>query len=314
MLITSQSHFFSFDREQWSRYQHGHPLTLSEDQITALHGQVERVSRQEVEAIYLPLSTLLQYRVTAMRQQHADMEHFLGGSLVRLPFVIGVTGSVAVGKSTASRVLNAVLSLWPDAPTVSVITTDGFLYPNAVLQQQGLMQRKGFPESYHTAALIQILTALKSGVAQVQVPTYSHHSYDIVEGCYQTIAQSDIVIVEGLNVLQLPRQVSGGVPATCVSDFLDFSIYVDAELSSIQQWYIDRVLGFCQGAFCAPESYFHFLTALNVEEQMKFATRVWHEINEVNLIDNILPVKWRSDLILHKSADHSVDAVLLRRR
>lgn len=307
------SPFLAFDRQQWGQYRLDAALPLSSAEIAALHGKNEVVSPQEIEDIYLPLSRLLSFYVAGAQTLHGTTSRFLGIQEPKVPFMLGVAGSVAVGKSTTSRVLRALLSHWPNHPRVSIITTDGFLYPNQELQARGLMQRKGFPESYDIEHLLGVVQALKSGQPRVEVPIYSHHDYDVLPGETAVIERPDIVIIEGLNILQTRTHNPFSERQIFVSDYLDFSIFVDAAIDQIQQWYIDRVLGFWRGPFQQPNSYFHFIAKMNEEEVIKFAERVWREINQVNLVENILPFSRRADLVLHKVADHSVQHVELRK-
>ncbi len=265
---------------------------------------------QEVEEIYLPLSRLLSLYVTATQSLYQVSSAFLGNPEPKVPYIIGIAGSVAVGKSTTSRILQALLSRWPDHPKVSLVTTDGFLYPLAELEKRDLLSQKGFPESYDIQNLLAFLTAIKSGEGPVYAPVYSHHTYDILPDERIEVDWPDIVIVEGLNILQTGPIEEAGV---FVSDFFDFTIFVDAETSSVKQWFIERVLQFRETAFQDPSAYFHSISKMTEEETMKFSDRVWHEINERNLFENILPFRDRAQLILRKGPSHSVDKVLLRK-
>lgn len=307
------SPYVQFTRQQWCNFRQDAPLTLSEADVEKLRGHTEAVSLEEVEEIYLPLSRLLSLYVTAAQGLHQASGEFLGRPEPKVPYIIGVAGSVAVGKSTTSRVLKALLSRWPDHPHVEVITTDGFLYPNAELEEQQLTQRKGFPESYDLQHLLAVLHDLKSGKPEVKIPVYSHHNYDIVPDEFEVLHQPDIVILEGLNIMQTGIKRASDQPKIFVSDFFDFSLFVDADVNIIKKWFVDRVLSFCEGPFKEPDSYFHYLTDMNHEEIVKFSERVWREINEVNLVENILPFKNRARLILEKAADHSVQKVFLRK-
>lgn len=305
--------YFQFTRKEWCNFRQNTPLTLTEDDLDKLHGQTEIVSLKEIEEIYLPLSRLLSFYVTARRALYRAMGKFLGKPEGRVPYIIGVAGSVAVGKSTTSRVLKALLSCWADHPNVKIITTDGFLYSNAQLKHKGLMRRKGFPESYDMPHLLRVLNAIKSGKAKVPIPIYSHHYYDIIPNEYEIIDQPDIVILEGLNILQSFTKKTDYSSKLFVSDFFDFSLFVDAECEIIKKWYVDRVLSFWRGSFRASDAYFHYLTSFSESEVVQFAKKIWCHINEVNLFKNILPFKNRAQLILEKSADHSVQRVYLRK-
>ena len=303
------SRFLDFNRAQWARLRASTPLPLSEAQLKGLAGVNERMSLAEVEDIYLPLSRLLTLYVGAMENLHQTIATFLGSSAPRVPFVIGLAGSVAVGKSTTSRILQALLAAWPDHPRVDLITTDGFLWPRRVLEQRGLMERKGFPESYDVRRLLHFLADLKSGADEVRAPVYSHLAYDIVEGEFLAVRQPDIVIVEGLNVLQTG---SGRAPMF-VSDFFDFSIYVDANDADIEQWYIERFLTLRNTVFRNPSSYFHRYAGLDPQEAADTARTIWRGVNLVNLRENVLPTRERAHLILEKGRDHAVRRVRLRR-
>jgi type I pantothenate kinase len=310
-LITSP--YSHFTRQQWQDLRQDTPMHLTEQDLERLHGEIEQVSLVEIQEIYLALSRLLSIYVRAEQSLYHLRGQFLGGPEPKVPFVIGVAGSVAVGKSTTSRVLQALLSCWDDHPRVAVVPTDGFLLPNSVLTQKGLMQRKGFPESYDLEGLLGFLEALKSGQSELQVPVYSHHHYDIVPNQQLIIDDYDVVILEGLNILQTGVLLQRAQPKSFVSDYLDFSIFVDADPLVMEAWYIERFQSFQRSVFQDPNSYFHQFAALNHEETIKMASRYWREINLVNLHDNILPFKHRAQLILHKAKDHSVDWVRLRK-
>lgn len=312
-MSINQTAYLTFSREEWLRFRSDTPLTLTEADLDALHGQIETVSLKEVTDIYLPLSRLLSLYVTAMQSLYRASQQFLGKSEPKVPYIIGVAGSVAIGKSTASRVLKALLSRWPDHPRVTVVTTDGFLYPNQILEQQGLMNRKGFPESYDLNALLQFLVDVKSGKHPVKAPLYSHKFYDVIQNEFISVDQPDILILEGLNILQPGISKLTKQADLFVSDFFDFSIFVDAEIDVIKQWYIERVVKFSQTTFRDPAVYFHYLSKMQPDEVFQFAEKVWHEINEVNLLQNILPCRDRAQLILKKSRDHSVEQVKLRK-
>ena len=300
-----------FDRSEWARLRANTPLTLSEADLAELQGLNERVSLAEVEAVYLPLSRLLNLHVAATQHLHTATDTFLGTLPNPLPYVIGVAGSVAVGKSTFARVLRALLARWPDHPHVDLVTTDGFLYPNAALEARGLMQRKGFPESYDVRRLVQFMADIKAGAQVVQAPVYSHQAYDIVPGEYQVVDRPDIVIIEGLNMLQTGD--GGGARARVfVSDFFDFSIYIDADESAIEEWYVARFLTLRGSVFKNPRSYFHRYAGLSDADAQRTAREIWHSINGVNLRENIQPTRERARVVLEKGPDHAVRRVHLR--
>lgn len=301
-----------FERAEWARLRANTPLTLSEADLAELQGLNERVSLAEVEAIYLPVSRLLNLQVSATQALHRATDTFLGTKPNPVPYVIGVAGSVAVGKSTFSRVLRALLAHWPNHPRVDLITTDGFLYPNAELAARDLMSRKGFPESYDVRKLVQFMADIKSGAGEARAPVYSHQSYDIVPDEYQVVRHADIVIVEGLNMLQTGDGASGKSPRVFVSDFFDFSIYIDADETDIERWYIDRFQMLRETVFQDPRSYFHRFASLTDDEALATARGIWREINGVNLRENIQPTRERARLVLEKGPDHSVRRVRLR--
>ncbi len=303
------SRFIEFSRAQWARLRATTPLPLSEAQLRGLVGLNDPMSLDEVADIYLPLSRLLNLYVGATQTLHAATATFVGSAAPRVPYVIGLAGSVAVGKSTISRVLQALLSRWPTHPQVDLITTDGFLLPHRVLEARGLMDRKGFPESYDVRRLLRFMADLKSGAPEVFAPVYSHLAYDVVEGDEIAIRQPDIVIVEGLNVLQTG---SGRAPMF-VSDFFDFSIYVDANEADIEHWYVERFMALRDTVFRNPLSYFHRYADFTPEEGRATARRLWQTINLVNLRENVLPTRDRAHLILEKGRDHAVRKVRLRK-
>lgn len=287
-------------------------MTLSERDLEELRGINERVSLDEVAQIYLPLSRLLNLYVAATQNLRQTTDTFLGKLASRIPYVVGIAGSVAVGKSTAARIIQALLSRWPNHPRVDLITTDGFLFPNRVLEERGLMGRKGFPESYDVRRLLRFLSDLKAGMPEVAAPVYSHQAYDIVAGETQAVRAPDIMIVEGLNVLQT-GDGRKSPPRTFVSDFFDFSIYVDADEDDVRQWYLARFHTFRKTIFQDPASYFHRYAGLAEEEATATALQIWDQINGVNLRENILPTRERAHLILEKSQDHTVHGVKLRK-
>jgi type I pantothenate kinase len=309
---TTVSRFVEFTRAQWARLRASTPLPLSEAQLKGLVSLNEPISLGEVSDIYLPLSRLLNLYVGATRELHRATARFLDSDSPRVPFIVGVAGSVAVGKSSASRVLQALLSEWPSHPTVDLITTDGFLLPLDVLESRGLLHRKGFPESYDIRRLIRFLADVKSGSPEVLAPVYSHLRYDLVPGEYQAVRQPDIMIVEGLNVLQTGGRLGRNVPMF-VSDFFDYSIYVDAHESDIEQWYIERFLSLGETVFKNPSSYFHRYASLDREDAIETARGIWQSINLVNLRENVLPTRERAHLILEKGRDHAVRKVRLRK-
>lgn len=307
------SAYVDFTRKQWSRLRAATPLTLDEDDLGQLRGRNEPVELTEVEEVYLPLSRLLNLRFAATRDLSSATETFLGQLHQRTPFVIGLAGSVAVGKSTISRILQALLMRWPDHPRVDLVTTDGFLFPNATLEGRGLMGRKGFPESYDVRRLVSFLAALKAGEAEVRAPVYSHVIYDIVPGDEIVLRSPDILIVEGLNVLQAPTRRGRSEPTLVVSDFFDFTIYVDADEADIEAWYLERLLVLRETALRDPTSYFHFLTQYSEADTRAFGANIWRDVNLVNLHENIEPTKGRANLVLEKASDHRVDRVRLRK-
>ena len=284
------------------------PLTIREKDLEALRGINESIDLEEVAAVYLPLTRLLNLYVSATQNLHKVSATFLGTMSPKVPYVIGVAGSVAVGKSTFARILQALLARWPEHPKVDLITTDGFLFPNAVLEERGIMNRKGFPESYDTKTLLQFLRELKSGRAEVTAPVYSHVVYDIVDGQEITVRQPDILILEGLNVLQV------GVDSNeFVSDYFDFSIYIDADESVIRDWYIDRFHALRRTVFQDPQSFFRHFAELTDDQATEVAKGIWAEINGLNLRENIAPTKSRASLVINKGPNHRVTDVQLRK-
>ncbi len=305
------SPYIRFDAKQWGALRASTPLSLNEADLEHMRGINVELSLDEVARIYLPLSRLLSLYVAASQELYRASDTFLGKLPAKVPFIIGIAGSVAVGKSTTARVLEALLERWPAHPKVDLITTDGFLYPNAILHERGLMERKGFPESYDRRRLLRFLSAIKSGAPEVRAPVYSHLTYDIVDDSEVIVEQPDIVIVEGLNVLQ-----TGPVDderSVFVSDYFDFSIYVDAAVEDIRRWYIERFLSLKRTAFTDPRSFFRRFAELSDAEAETTADRIWTEINERNLDANIAPTRARADLVLYKGPGHSVSEVHLRR-
>jgi type I pantothenate kinase len=302
-----------FSREQWARLRDDTPMTLEAGEIAALRSMHDRLDLREVEEIYLPLSRLLSIYVDAMQRLYFAQRRFLGIEDRKMPYIIGVAGSVAVGKSTTARVLQALLARWSPRPKVDLVTTDGFLFPNAVLERQGLMQKKGFPESYDLPTLLAFLSDIKSGRRQVRAPVYSHLTYDIIPNEWIEVDRPDILIVEGVNVLQTGRLPRDGKAVPVVSDFFDFSVYIDAEESVLRSWYIRRFLTLRDTAFTDPRSYFNRYALLSDEEATATALAIWERTNLANLEDNILPTRPRATLILKKGTDHVVETVALRR-
>jgi type I pantothenate kinase len=302
-----------FSREAWARLRDDTPMTLSAEEVMRLRSLHDRLDIEEVEAIYLPLSRLLSMYVAATQRLFRAQQRFLGTEDAKMPYIIGVAGSVAVGKSTTARVLQALLARWPNVPRVDLITTDGFLYPNAVLEREGLMERKGFPESYDLPTLLRFLSDVKAGRRPVRAPVYSHLTYDVLPNHWIDIERPDILIVEGLNVLQAGRPPRDGKAIPFVSDFFDFSVYLDADEDVLLAWYVDRFLTLRNTAFRDPKSYFHRYAKLDDIEAVEVATSIWSRINLVNLRENVLPTRQRADLILKKDASHQIEEVALRR-
>jgi type I pantothenate kinase len=307
------SPYREFSREEWAKLRADTPMTLVQRDLEQLSGLIEELSMSEVEQIYLPMSRLLNLHVAGAQELHAVTSRFLGRRDRRVPYILGIAGSVAVGKSTTARVLKALLARWSDHPRVDLITTDGFLYPNAELERRGLMDRKGFPESFDTARLLNFLHEVKSGRASVAAPVYSHFHYDIIPGQSVTIDRPDVLIVEGLNVLQPARMPKGGEAIPFVSDFFNFSIYMDADAKLIEEWYVTRFMRLRQTAFRDPAAYFHRYAQLSPDEARAKALEIWRSINEKNLTENILPTRQRARLILRKGPSHKIEGVALRR-
>ena len=308
---SASERFETFDRQQWAELRAATPMTLRQADLDGLRGINERIDLDEVVAVYLPLTRLLNLYVAATQNLHKVSATFLGTLAPKMPYVIGVAGSVAVGKSTFARILQALLARWPDHPKVDLITTDGFLHPNRVLEERGIMNRKGFPESYDTRSLLKFLRDLKSGQKSVEAPVYSHVVYDIVDGETTKVCQPDILILEGLNVLQVGSP--GSEVTEFVSDYFDFSIYIDADERDIESWYVDRFLSLCDSVFQEPESFFQHFAHLSREEATEVARSIWKEINGLNLRHNIEPTRERASLILRKGSNHRVSDVHLRK-
>ncbi len=306
------SPFVDFDRADWSRLAASTPLPLTERDVENLAGLGDPIDLVEVDTVYRPLSRLLNLYVAASQELRRATSTFLGDWSRHTPFVIGVAGSVAVGKSTVSRLLRELLRRWPETPQVELVTTDGFLYPNAELERRGLMERKGFPESFDRRRLLDFLEEVKGGADAVQAPVYSHLAYDILEGEHIEVRNPDVLIVEGLNVLAPAVLQQDGEPSLAVSDFFDFSIYVDAETPHVRQWYVDRFLKLRRTAFADPASYFHRYASLDDDAAVARAQQIWDDINEPNLLENVLPTRSRATLVLGKDADHRVSRVRLR--
>ncbi len=303
-----------FSAERWAEFRADTPLTLTEDEVRRLSSMYEPIDLDEVRRIYLSMSRLLSAHVETSQRLFDQRKVFFNASdAVKTPFIIGMAGSVAVGKSTTARILQELLKRWPSSPKVDLVTTDGFLYPNEVLRRENLMERKGFPESYDVGALLRFLSAIKSGERDVHAPVYSHLTYDVVPGEHITIDRPDILIFEGLNVLQ-PRELpKDGKFVPFVSDFFDFSIYIDADPELIHHWYITRFMRLRETAFRNPASFFHRYSQLSEEAALAIAEGLWRNINLKNLMENILPTRPRADLILRKGKEHLVEEVALRK-
>ncbi len=310
---SSSTPFVTLSRDEWAALADATPLPLTEEDVRRVRGVADPISLEEVDTVYRPLSRLLDLYSQSTGGLHRATSEFLGERASRTPFVIGVAGSVAVGKSTTARVLRELMARWPASPRVELVTTDGFLLPNAELEKRGLMARKGFPESYDRRALRRFVADVKSGLPEVTAPVYSHVTYDIVPDERVIVRQPDVLIVEGLNVLAPPVLREPGTPAFALSDYFDASIYVDARPSDVRRWYIDRFLTLRGTAFSRPDSYFHTYAGLSDEEAVERAGYIWDTINAPNLVHNIAPTRARATIILRKSADHSIESVRLRK-
>lgn len=307
------SPYVELDRDHWARLRRKHPLRLNDADVARLAGLGDLIDLREVEDVYLPLSRLLSFYVEGTDSLHAVTSSFLGERPDRTPFIIGVAGSVAVGKSTTARLLREMLARWPSTPRVELVTTDGFLFPNAELERRGILARKGFPESYDQRSLLRFVAEVKAGADVVTAPVYSHLGYDIVPDQVIEIRHPDVLIIEGLNVLQSPRLRPDGRYGLAVSDFFDFSVYVDARVEHIKRWYVDRFLALRRTAFADPGSYFHRYASLSDDEARALASSIWRTINEPNLRQNVQLTRARASLVLTKGADHSVENVRLRK-
>ena len=307
------SPYRSFSRAEWAALRADTPMTLRPDEMTRLRSLHDRLDMSEVEDIYLPISRLLSLYVAGTQRLFRVQQGFLGTEDSKMPFVIGVAGSVAVGKSTTARVLQALLARWPNVPKVDLLTTDGFLFPNAVLEREGLMERKRFPESYDLPALLRFLSDIKAGRRPVRAPVYSHIVYDVLPNQWIEVDRPDILIFEGVNVLHVGRPSRDGKEIPFVSDFFDFSVYIDAEEAILKKWYVDRFLTLRETAFRDPISYFHRYSNLDDEQATATATSIWERINLINLRENILPTRQRAHLILKKEDSHLVQQVALRK-
>jgi type I pantothenate kinase len=312
-LAREVSPFRRFSREDWAALREDTPMTLTEADLDEVRSLNDLIDLNEVEQVYLPMSRLLNLYVQASQKLFNASNIFLHRTELKVPYIIGVAGSVAGGKSTTARILRRLLSRWPSTPKVDLVTTDGFLMPNAILEREGLMARKGFPESYDLPKVLRFMSDIKSGERDVEAPIYSHLTYDVIPDKTHVIDQPDILIVEGINVLQTGRPPRDGRGIPNVSDFFDFSIYIDADIEDLKTWYIERFFTLRNGAFKDPKSYFHRYSSLSDEQTLETANRIWSTINLVNLRENILPTRPRADLVLRKGTDHKVRSVFLRK-
>lgn len=311
--ISKITPFLTFNRQQWAALRKSVPLKLTEQDLKPLLGFNEELSLEEVRTIYLPLARLINYYIDENLKRQEVLHKFLDVEAPKVPYIISIAGSVSVGKSTSARILQALLSHYPEDRRVDLITTDGFLYPLATLEAKNLLKKKGFPESYDIHRLIEFVSDIKSGKCNVKAPIYSHLTYDIIPDKFNTVDQPDILILEGLNVLQSGMNYPASPHNVFVSDFVDFSIYVDAEETLLKEWYIDRFLKFRRSSFSDPNSYFHHYAALSEKEAIETASKIWDEINGLNLTKNILPSRERANLILQKGHNHEIEQVKLRK-
>jgi type I pantothenate kinase len=305
--------YHRFTRAEWSRFRNGEPMTLSDEDVRRLRSLTDPISLYEAEDVYLPIARLISFYVEATQAVHRVSTRFLGADDRKVPYIIGVAGSVASGKSTTSRILRALLQRWKTSPKVDLVTTDGFLYPNAELERRGLMDRKGFPESYDRARFVAFLADIKSGKADVEAPVYSHLVYDVVPGEKLVIDRPDILIVEGLNILQPGELPKDGKPILFASDFLDFSIYIDASEADLRDWFMARFRALRETAFTDEKSFFHRFAEMSQEEAEKFGLWAWEAINLPNLLENVQPTRGRATLILRKGRSHAIEVVELRK-
>lgn len=312
-MQSSFTHYLHFTRTQWAALLKTIPITLSRVNRLNLKDIIHNFPWKEVRDIYLPLSYLIDFYISLYLSRQAILGRFSGTYEHKIPYVIGITGSVAAGKTTTAMLLQVVLSLWPKPRTVDIVTTDGFLQPNQVLKDKNLMHKKGFPESYDITSLVNFILKVKSGAPHAAVPVYSHVNYDIVPFSYQVVSQPDILILEGLNILSGGTDNKNELCQIFVSDFIDFSIYIDASTKVLKDWYLNRFLKFRCNAFNNPDSYFNHYTKISDQEAVIIATKIWTEINELNLKENIIPMRERSDLILRKTNNHKVDKIRLRK-